>query len=119
MSSFLTNLKGADLDLTFFHSTLFSLERLETPVKAKLLRYPAPHLLLPCVALMTILLLIANILIATRLQPQNEQAIVFAALGGGGMPTLFWSSGLCRSPSLKASAVRLARSDLLALLEAK
>lgn len=65
-------------------------------------------------------LLTGAALTATHLQDQHDPALLFAAFGAGGMPMIsHWTPTRCHAPATNSSAIRLDRTELLALLERK
>ena len=69
--------------------------------------YPALFSLI----LLTVFLIVVGILTGRHLRSQNDEAMLYAALGNASIPMLYWSRTLCNG---SASAVRLRRDDLLA-----
>jgi amino acid permease len=65
-------------------------------------------------------LLTVGVMTATHLQGSRDPALLFAAMGAGGMPMIsHWTPARCHAPVANSSAVRLNHADLLALLEGK
>jgi hypothetical protein len=69
--------------------------------------------------LVAVALFAAGVLSATHFRSQSDRVMLFAAFGAAGMPMLYWPPAFCHAPAENASAIRLERADLLALLEKK
>lgn len=72
--------------------------------------------LLPLI-LVTALLFALGLVTGWHAKTQNDHALIYAAVGGMGMPVLS-SASECRRPFGAASAPRLRHDDVLALLAA-